>query len=82
MKKVDFLKKNSFEITRNFLVHSFFPENLNFFSDMKCNHKYDVTNMIVKKYLHLQFHHFSKLHNKKNLSIRHKYTKSCLFNPL
>ena len=49
MKKVDFLKKNSFERTRNFLVQSFFPENLNFFSDMKCNHKFDVTNMIVKQ---------------------------------
>ena len=75
LSKNDFLKKNCFKKLRIQLTHSFFPAPIDFFSEMKCNHLFDVVKMIVQKYLFLRFKHFAKLHNQQNDSVRHKYNK-------
>ena len=42
MTKKDFLQKGSFKQIHLQLTISFFPENVTFFNEMNCGHKYDV----------------------------------------
>ena len=74
MTKKDFLRKGCFKKLHLQLTISFFPENVTFFNDMNCGHKYNVVSSIVKCYLNLRFHYFSKRANQTH-SLRKKLMK-------
>jgi len=71
----DFVRKRSFEKLQLQMTMYFFSEKKTFFSDMECGHKYNIVGCIVKCFLNLRYHYFSKLANKKTHSLRKKFTK-------